>query len=237
MFRAFVVLILAQAFVLVALLGSGAQADSIAVLNPSFEDGVGGLNLTFADWTDITNGTHYSQNGTSADGACRALLATPEMPSAGGTPNAQISQVLTTNLAANTVYSLTVAIGGNNLTPDGHGNFDQDGGAYDISLYAGGTELVSGSALHYIETTPMTFKDVTITYDPRTSSATPTVGTALEIRLRGIGNAQNPPINTEFWTVYDNVRLNSEAVPEPGTLVLLATGLIGLVCYAWRKRK
>ncbi len=26
-------------------------------------------------------------------------------------------------------------------------------------------------------------------------------------------------------------------VPEPGTLALLATGLIGLLCYAWRKRK
>ncbi len=27
------------------------------------------------------------------------------------------------------------------------------------------------------------------------------------------------------------------AVPEPSTLALLATGLIGLLCYAWRKRK
>ena len=27
------------------------------------------------------------------------------------------------------------------------------------------------------------------------------------------------------------------AIPEPGTLVLLAAGLAGLLCYAWRKRK
>ena len=34
---------------------------------------------------------------------------------------------------------------------------------------------------------------------------------------------------------FDNVRLTS--VPEPSTLALLASGLFGLVAYAWRKRK
>ena len=27
------------------------------------------------------------------------------------------------------------------------------------------------------------------------------------------------------------------AVPEPGTIALLATGLLGLLCYAWRRQK
>jgi hypothetical protein len=26
-------------------------------------------------------------------------------------------------------------------------------------------------------------------------------------------------------------------IPEPGTLALLAGGLVGLIAYAWRKRK
>jgi hypothetical protein len=31
--------------------------------------------------------------------------------------------------------------------------------------------------------------------------------------------------------------LSASIVPEPGTLILLVTGLLGLLCYAWRKRK
>jgi len=27
------------------------------------------------------------------------------------------------------------------------------------------------------------------------------------------------------------------AVPEPGTLVMLVAGIVGLAAYAWRKRK
>ena len=38
-------------------------------------------------------------------------------------------------------------------------------------------------------------------------------------------------------TAFDNLNPNVNAVPEPGTLALLASGLIGLLCYAWRKRK
>ncbi|MBN1394802.1 MAG: PEP-CTERM sorting domain-containing protein [Pirellulales bacterium] len=46
----------------------------------------------------------------------------------------------------------------------------------------------------------------------------------------GTGNDSNPPT---FWI--DDVSL--ELVPEPSTLALLACGLIGLLAYAWRKRK
>jgi hypothetical protein len=38
-------------------------------------------------------------------------------------------------------------------------------------------------------------------------------------------------------TAYREVEVYGAAVPEPGTLALLAGGLIGLIAYAWRKRK
>jgi hypothetical protein len=41
-------------------------------------------------------------------------------------------------------------------------------------------------------------------------------------------------IGTEAGT-FGNTYFNT--VPEPGTMMLLATGLMGLLCYAWRKRK
>ena len=48
--------------------------------------------------------------------------------------------------------------------------------------------------------------------------------------------AVSAPVNGQFWI--DNVRLDQTSpIPEPGTLALLATGLIGLLAYAWRKRK
>ena len=37
----------------------------------------------------------------------------------------------------------------------------------------------------------------------------------------------------EGWHIYG---LSNEVVPEPSTLTLLACGLVGLLCYAWRKR-
>lgn len=39
------------------------------------------------------------------------------------------------------------------------------------------------------------------------------------------------------WGGLDKVSLNCTSIPEPGTIILLATGVAGLVAYAWRRQK
>lgn len=49
-----------------------------------------------------------------------------------------------------------------------------------------------------------------------------------------VGGCYAPGGAAILWT--DNFQVGS-AVPEPSTIALLATGLLGLLAYAWRKRK
>jgi probable HAF family extracellular repeat protein len=41
-------------------------------------------------------------------------------------------------------------------------------------------------------------------------------------------------INSNTYQAFEILNV---ATPEPGTLTLLAVGLVGLLAYAWRKRK
>lgn len=52
----------------------------------------------------------------------------------------------------------------------------------------------------------------------------------------GIGDTRvtSGSFNSSRW---DNVSVSSTTVPEPCTISLLAAGLVGLLAYAWRKRK
>ena len=60
------------------------------------------------------------------------------------------------------------------------------------------------------------------------------IGNTLEIVL----SAANPLSSAPSVVQFDNVRLTYTAqVPEPGTCSLLTACVIGLLAYAWRKRR
>jgi hypothetical protein len=47
----------------------------------------------------------------------------------------------------------------------------------------------------------------------------------------------DPAVNGMEMVGFGEIRFTQTTLPEPGALVLLAMGVSGLLCYAWRKRK
>lgn len=133
-----------------------------------------------------------------------------------------ISQTLSSTLQANTKYTLDVDLG---RRKDGNGLNAQ----WKVQLLAGSTVIAEDSI-----TSPDTigfsqdsWRTLELTY---TSGAIVTSGQALTIVLDAIGS--------EYRTSnFDNVRLDASAIPEPTSLVMTVIGLVGLLAYAWRKRK
>jgi hypothetical protein len=118
-------------------------------------------------------------------------------------------------------YTLTVAVGAN------AGTASQD------ALLTFGTDLHWDVAVNTIAAAdvPLGYlSDKTVTWTVPIDS--PYLGQQLQIGLAGVSNAAGAYAN------FDNIRLTGPvSTPEPGTLMILASGLIGLLCYAWRKRK
>jgi hypothetical protein len=142
----------------------------------------------------------------------------------GGVPNgvniaysggaAVIDQVLSTNLTANTTYTLSVNVGSRLDSPHNNG--------YTIQLLAGG--VVLAGTTNFPIPADGTFVLATDVYTA--GPGDPQLGQALEIRLQSVATGQ---------TSFDNLTLDATAVPEPTSLSLLGLTFAGAVIHRRRR--
>ncbi|HEY1684326.1 MAG TPA: VPLPA-CTERM sorting domain-containing protein [Tepidisphaeraceae bacterium] len=221
-------------------LGSGAQAASVTINNPSFEAPVAitGSNGTtvvsdgatydygptaIAGWTGTDSTGVFNPNGDTNYYTSAGLGEIDGFQVAYSNGNA-ITQTLSATLAANTTYTLSLEVGDRSDINNTGTTFSW--GLYDSTtstLLAGATNVTEadafgGSAL------PLkgTFVDVTDSY----TNGSAGVGDALEIVL----SASNPQYN------FDNVQLDGSSVPLPASAWSGLALLGGLATFGGFKR-
>lgn len=106
------------------------------------------------------------------------------------------------------------------------------GQAYELSFLASGSGASVGTILHADITTGSGIHSAYVTladhyqqYSLAFTATAADVGQPFQPAFLGVGG---------LIMGVDSVRLS--AVPEPSTLMLITTGLFGLLAYAWRKR-
>ncbi len=211
-----------------------AAATIIPVSNPSFEaPNLGGANGTAfsfgvtGGWTDtgtpITwNIAAYTSNipfSSVPNGEQVAALG-----AAGGAANSTISQSLTTDLAANTTYSLSFFVG--QAIPV-YGPYE----GYRAVLSANGVTLASD--VDGVDPSAGSFLLDTLTFDSAhaTGAQLAAIGTPLTITFF---EGDTPTVGGTV--AFDQVQLigtpdASVAAPEPGTLMLFGIGILAIARF------
>lgn len=223
------------ALILVVSLSSDSLATLVPVVNHSFETNQipgDGNTATFADdtisgapsgWTNTIGGINNRGPGSFFNSR---IASTPD-PS--DSPREQMAwsngggymfQTLSTNLLAGVQYTLTIDIGDRNDTPFG--------GA-DIRLGAGSSQGVNVMMPVTSSTpTPADGNWSTWVFQYVALGTTPGVGTPLRIELHSNG----------VQTLFDNVRLDAQAIPEASPALMLAVVTFGIVGTGlWTRRR
>lgn len=192
------------------------EATSIDIENPGFEFDI----LADSSWQAgisgwITSGGITNNAGVYNPPASKYSSSIPEGSNVAFTNGPSISQTIDNYLlTANTQLTLSVDVGWrlDNILP-----------GYEVQLWAGNYLLVSESSTSLVQGG---FVTSVLTYN--VTDLDPYLGQPLTITLNRTGGGQ---VN------FDNVRLENQLVPEPSTLLLLGSGLLGLGYFMRKKRR
>jgi hypothetical protein len=207
----------------------GGQSDSV---------GDGSQNSAVTGWIGVGGPGFVERNPTSAefpgaagngalpspaDGSQAAFNSSTSNKNVAVLDDPQVQPAIT--LQPHKIYTLTVAFGQALNDPVGLGHFA--GFGLEVMPTEGSLISLTPSPADY--PAPGTFKDFVLQFNSDdyigSTRNGPWAGDGLLVSLiLGAG------------TYADNVRLDVSDVPEPSMLVLLASGLIGLSAYGWRRR-
>jgi hypothetical protein len=143
----------------------------------------------------------------------------------------------TITLQAHTIYQLTVALG-QGLTNSlgyyaGFGFIVADAGYVQNGVVRGFTGAILTPEFHNTGQDvpdPGTFYDYAVTFNSDDYIV------AAKGQGPSVGDTIRVGINLGTGSYASDVRVDATPIPEPSTLVLLASGLVGLLAYARRKR-
>ncbi len=206
-----------------ALTATVAQADAITILNAGFEDS----GTPPVNWGGYGNVSPWAIPAHSGDQY--GMISC-------GSDVQRLFQQLTTD--GSTPYKFAAA--GDTLTIDFWTEKNPWEGAYGTELFyaqlwAQDAAPLGGGAAGYIHQatglgpTNNTWTQKSFTYTATAADVGKTLWLQFDHYAGGSGNYAA--------VLLDDVSGSYTAIPEPGTLALLVTGLAGLLCYAWRKQK
>lgn len=173
----------------------------------------GSSNYHISDWT--LSGSH--DQGTFIPTIPGKLYKTslPDGSHMAYSNGGTISQTLSATLTANVVYTLQVYVGD---------RLDSNFPGYAVELYAGSNLLSVENSL-----TPTRGQWLLSSQTYNATGSSPGLGEALTIKL--VGNyVAGEQVN------FDYVTLDASSVPLPSTVLLLGSGMVGLLALRRRKK-